>query len=610
MARKSFTLQKNVTGYGSYISYPSGSEAASFGLAVREDDDSRLKSDGILVAPILSNPARSGSLLPYVSFFEAEVVDYQAIQLEWDAPLNDLNLVESVDTVVATQIIVVYSEEGEPQTISDGITLVNDNNINSYYHSVPIGKWAYYTLFVRFQSRGGDNYYEPAAKLAVLTPKFYGSTDELYARIPEYYRLLDEDLDVGEGGPLYKYLSIFGYEIDRVRTAIDQIMIMKDPKVANSQVLDYISQDLGTGLRVHELGATRLRNLINIIGFLRRSEGTKASLELAIQALTGSDVEVDDVSKRVKVYAQRVNLLRDPNLEVLVSGILDAGFAATQETEFSITIDAKDASEWTQDPSWTYNPNDPIKPGNIISTTAYEGGTPAATGGGSINTDQEPVWSYDEDPDSAGSIYILQSLTDYIMVKSEETLYFSMQKNPFLGYQDSISRVRLVVGGPTNLVVVAESTTPITLGGIKYWPLEVVDGYNDYIGTFIQISVGSEIDPAEDFGEMLLERSPGGKYFDGNTSIGGWLVDSDTISDYRWYNPEDPNSSVEPDRTDTFSVYNSNYSKTRAVVDRLIKDYLPVTELTSGLGTIYSNRSIEFPKWVVTFNHIPGVPYG
>jgi hypothetical protein len=178
MARKSFTLRRPIeVGDGTYLQYPSGSEAASAGLAVREDEDTRLKSDGLLLAPILRNPAKSGSLLPYISFFEANVTDYNEITLSWDAPLTDLESVAGIDTVVATSIVIVYSEEGEPQTISDGSVIVNDNRATLYYHTVPSGKWAYYTLFVKFESKAGDLYYEPSAKLAILTPNRYNSVE-------------------------------------------------------------------------------------------------------------------------------------------------------------------------------------------------------------------------------------------------------------------------------------------------------------------------------------------------------------------------------------------------------------------------------------------------
>lgn len=603
MARKSFTLQKITPEYGSYVQYPSGSEAASVGFAVREDDDTRLKSDGLLLAPILNSPTKVGGLLPYIAFFEVEVIDYNEVVLTWDAPLNDLSLVEGADTVVSTGIVIVYSEDGEPQTISDGNILINDNNSQIYYHQVPSGKWAYYTLFVKFESRSGDLYYEPSAKIGVLTPKRYYSIDDLYARVPEYYRLLDGDLDSGIGGPLYRYLSIFGYEIDKIRTIIDHMMVMKDPQIANSQVLDYISQDLGIGLRVHELGASRLRTLINIIGYLRRSEGTKSALELAVQALTGSDVEVDTTTNDVKVYAQRVNLLKDPNLKVLVAGLLDGGLASTPS--FSSSVDAGLAST----PDGSYNPAESIS-----------GGTPAVTGGTFISETQNPSWIYEPDPESGGSVSTLKTYAktqdppipnpprgDYIRVKSGDKLYFSMHKNPTAGIQDLIIRVRLMWDNGSSLVAVATSTTSVRIAGINYWELTVVDGYSNYINTYMFIDLPSTVDATDSLGEMLLERTIGGGYFDGDTTLGGWLIDSDTISDYRWFNAADPDSSVELNRTDTFSVYNSNYSKTRAVVHRMLSSYLPITELTTGTAAIYPNATIPNPKWQVTFNHIPGV---
>lgn len=634
MARKSFTLRKyetlenqvvyrpssvpaSVAYFGSYLAYPSGSAAASSSevfneLSILADNDTRLKSDGILLPPILNNPIRSGQLLPYISFFDATVTDYNEVVLTWDAPLTDINEVSDENLVVATEIVIVYSNEGEPQTISDGQILVSDATSQSHVHRVESGAWAYYTLFVKFQSQAGDLYYEPSAKLGVITPRRYGSVDYLYGRIPEYYRILDGDMDEGYGGPLYRYLSIFGYEIDRVRTIIDHMMIMKDPQIANSEVLDYISQDLGIGVRVNELGASRLRTLINIIGYLRRSEGTSYSLELAMQALTNSDVEIDLENKEVKVYAQRVNLLKDPQLKALITGVLDGGFPSTTSFSFDLLGDRPDSvlnpNSWTIDTGWTYNPSDPDQPGNIITFEAdmYEGGSASATGGGTAGTG-EPAWTYDLDPEAEGIGYVFRSFSDYIAVKTGDTLYYSMQLDPASGAQDKIYKITLTISDNLDTIVIAESTSNIKIGGINYWELEVVEGYEDYVNAYINIYVQGEVDSSQ-FGKMLLERSSGGTFFDGDTTLGGWLVDADTVSDYRWYREEFPPSgggAIAP--TDWISLYNSNYSKTKAVVNRMLPSYLPVTELTTGEEPVYYGFPIPSPKWSVTFNHVPGI---
>ena len=598
MARKSFTLQKLSAEYGSYVQYPSGTGAASVGLTVRTDDDSRLKSDGLLVAPILSTPVKAGSLLPYASFFSAEVSDYEEIILTWDAPLNDLALAPTNSTVVATALLISYSEDGEPPTVSDGTVITSDATSKIYYHKVSSGKWAYYTMFVKFESRDGDLYYEPTAKLAVLTPARYNSTDDLYKKIPEYYRNLDDNMSTGLGGPLYRYLSIFGFEIDKVRTELDFMISMKDPQLANSEVLDYLAQDLGVDLRAHELGSARLRNLMNIIGYLRRSEGTIGSLEYAMQAITGSDIEIDTVNKVVKVFAQRVNLLKDPNLERLLFGLFDGG--SPSSSTFSLELDAGVASSSTS--------------ATIISgtfTVGYEGGTSAVTGGSTIGNE---LWTYDPDLVSGGSVNVLQTLDDYIYVIGNDDLYFSVQAGTTSPAQDSIIKVALykdaLYGNASPVpVLVAQATTTTTVAGIKYWRLTVPSTYTSYTPVYFAIFQESEVDAQQHFNYMLLERATNGSYFNGDTSFGGWLVDVNTISDYRWYNPAAPNSASAGLPIENFSVYNSNYQKTRAVANRFLTNLLPVTQLTTGTAPVYSNGTVPDPEWTITFNHIPGVPY-
>jgi len=782
-ATNNLTLRIETKADGLYVS---GGNATSkiLGLNPRVDasntliDDSKLKADGLLVAPILDTPVRSGSLLPYASFFSAEVSDYEEIILTWDAPLNDLALAPTSSTVVATALLISYSEDGEPPTVSDGTVIVYDATSKVYYHKVPSGKWAYYTMFVKFESRDGDLYYEPTAKLAVLTPNKYNSVDDLYKKIPEYYRNLDDNMSTGLGGPLYRYLSIFGFEIDKVRTELDFMISMKDPQLANSEVLDYLAQDLGVDLQSHELGAGRLRNLMNIIGYLRRSEGTIGSLEYAMQAITGSDIEIDTVNKVVKVFAQRVNLLKDPNLDRIIAGLFDGG--SPSSSAFSLELDAGVPSSSTS--------------ATVISgtyTVGYEGGTPAATGG---STTGNELWNYDPDLLSGGSINVLQTISNYIPVTIDDDLYFSVQSGTASPAQDSITKVALYANAPYGStsslpVCVAQSTTPTEVSGTKYWKLSVpstrtnlcfnpsfetsasvswgtfnatiaraagtitngsgsfsaqvthsVTGVSGaYIGisgvipntvytasiqclrlsgprsyqlaiewkngaTYLSTSLGtaqtcatstrlsitatapptantavvtiystvsgaignwfqidsllfeasstvndyfdgsmtsyaswsgtahastsiggpslgtyknmylaifqeSEIDAQQHFNSMLLERAANGNYFNGDTSFGGWLVDGNTISDYRWYNPAVPNGASPGLAIENFSVYNSNYQKTRAVANRFLTNLLPVTQLTTGTAPVYSNGTVPDPEWDITFNHIPGVTY-
>lgn len=581
MARKSFVLRSTLnSGTGSHLRYP---EVAENGLSARTDDESKLRADDLLIAPILSDPVSSRNEVNFISFFEAEVVDYSMVKLTWGAPLTS-----TIGAVpVATQVLIVYSPDGEPQTVGEGSVIITANNISELLHQVTPGKWAYYSLFVKFESNAGDLYYELAASLQVLVPRNYGSTETLYSKIPEHYRFLDGDLDKGNGGPLYRYLSIFGFDLDKTRTELDYLVTCKDPSLADSQVLDYLSEDLGVNLYSRELGASRLRSYMNILGYLRRSNGTVSSLEYALQALTGSNVEIDTSSKTIKVYAQRVNLLKDPNLSNVLTGLFDGGDPTT--SQFALSLEAGSAST------------------SVFSPT-YEGGEPSTVAFSVAG--QTPIWSFIPDPDSSGSAYFLQTEEASVRVIGGDELYFSMHVGPDSPGPDSVVTVSLVTQLTPSLVTLCSSSTSFVAGGIRYWKLTVPSSQTSYVSTYLRVKTTLG-DISNHIKQLLLEREFGGAYFDGNTSFGGWLLGSNTISDYRWYNPAASDSLTEGTPISNYSIYNSNYMKTRKVVNKLLLSLLPVTELTTGSSPVYSNSAtIPDQRWTVQFNHIPGVSYG
>lgn len=581
MARKSFVLRSTLnSGTGAHLRYP---ETAEGGLAARTDDESKLRADDLLIAPVLNDPVSSRNKTNFVSFFEAVAIDYTLVKLTWGAPLT----ATIGATPVATQVLLVYSPDGEPQTVGEGAVILTTNNVSELTHEAPSGKWAYYSLFVKFESNAGDLYYELATSLQVLVPKNYDSTNSLYNKIPEHYRFLDGNMDEGSGGPLYKYLSLFGFDLDRTRTELDYLITCKDPSLADSQVLDYLSEDLGVNIYSRELGASRLRSYINILGYLRRSNGTPSALEYALQALTGSDIDVDLTNKIIKIYAQRVNLLKDPNLTNVLTGLFDGG--DPDSAQFSLSLDAGSAS-------------------TTVFSPTYEGGDPSTTSfsvaGGS------PIWSFNPDPNSSGSAYFLQTEESSIRVIGGDELYFSMHVGPDSPGPGGVVEVSLITQLSPSVVTLCSTSTSFTAGGVKYWKLSVPSSQTSYVSTYLRVKTTLG-DASTHMRQLLLEREFGGAYFDGNTSFGGWLLGSSTISDYRWYNPAASNSLTEGTAISNYSIYNSNYMKTRKVVNRLLLSLLPVTELTTGASAVYSNStSIPNPRWTVQFNHIPGVSYG
>lgn len=683
MSYKSFVLRGTstpATTRGSYLQYPSGSEAASAGLVVRDYSDTRLRSDGIISSSgdtgdgvgdqVLSDPiipgqiATQGKVLTKISYFESYILDYNEVRLTWGAPLETT----ITTTPKPTRIIINYSDIGEPQTVSEGLTIVDSATVSEVRHFPDPGKWAYYTLFVKYESRSAgasttiNTYYEKGASISELLPYNYGCTDDMYSKIPEYYRLLDQAQDTGSGGPLYRMLSLFGFEADRTRTIIDYLISAKDPAFANSEVLDVLSRDLSLGIRVDELGTSALREILSNIGTIRRSLGTALSTKSAVEALTGSYVDIDETNKVIKVYAQRANLLKDPSIYSGAKGSFSGG--SPYSVDFATNLETGGAS--VPSVTATYSGGDPYSSLTTIDEFPLDPNVEPSPFDDPSTFNE--LWSYFPDPASAGSTTVLQTVTPYIYVTGGETLTFSIQGSLYTNAQDSVIRVAFygvgegaasagytgignsvygkldgddiagaVVfeadangandttrspefegGVPSSIfftdVLIAESSNPITIGGIKYWNLTIPSSVETYTPVFFAVFIGPKANLLRGFAKMLLERASGGEYFDGDTVNGGWLIESSSgsqISDYRWYYEPEPSSPTQEGTAElNYSVYNSNYQKKRALLNRFVKELIPVNQLSSS-ATVNSNDTgaLSTPIWVVNWNAIPGVPY-
>lgn len=597
MAYKSFVLRSTSTTSttkGSYLQYPAGSEAASVGLTVREYSDTRLRSDETtattvdettplipIVTPVLSDPIipgneiAEGRVLTKVAYFQSQVLDYNEIELSWGAPLaSDITI-----TPQPTRVIINYSDIGEPQTVSEGLTIVDSDTVSEIRHFPESGRWAYYTLFIKYESRSVgastniNTYYEKGASLAELMPYNYGCTNDMYSKIPEYYRLLDGNLDTGNGGPLYRMISMFGFEADRVRTTIDYLIASKDPLFAHSEILDVLSKDLSLGIRVDELGTAVLRELLNNIGNIRRSLGTPIATKSAVEAITGSYVDIDSDNNVIKVYAQRANLFKDPDIYSGAKGSFAGGSPYT--SGFATELETGGASV----PSVTanYSGGDPYSSLTTIDEFPLD---PAVNPSpfDDPSTFNE-LWSYFPDPATGGSTTVLQISEPYVYVKGGETLTFSIQGSLYTNAQDTVTRIAFygigegaasagytglgdssysVLDGKTladpytstvdaegaadvtrdptydggtdasiffDDILIAESSSPITIGGIKYWNITIPDSVTEYTPVFFAAFIGPNANLLKGFARLLLERSSAGEYFDGSSVNGGWLIE-------------------------------------------------------------------------------------
>jgi hypothetical protein len=541
----------------------------SYYLPIRSTD-TYLKADDLQVGTSVITAVPGGNQYSAVSYFEVEAYDYTSTQISWGVPL----VTTLTSTPKAVGVVIVYSPQGEPATVNEGFNIVEGTSgSGTYLHTVSPGSWAYYTIFVKYQDNTGYYYYEPAASLSVLVPKNYGSSDILYSKISSHYQEEDGKLGPNKTGPLYRYLSLIGWDIDQIRTITDYLVSCKDPQVANSQELDLIANDLGIDLISKELGAARLRSYLDDIGKIRRSGGTNYSINAALTALTNSVVTIS--GNTINVQPQRVNFLKDPML-TSIGNLLDGGLAGST---YSSAVDGGSAATF----------------GNVSASVindAYFGGYPSTYGTSTSTVAKSGVWSSTIVPGLV-STYFAQTQNGDIPVTPGDVYYFSIHN----AAQSIITSVKLI--DPIEGTVIVTSTTPQVISGRYYWKLTIPSDYagSTYAAFRLEYTQLSSTSTVKDTlgGNLLLEKNRIGDYFDGNTRRGGWITNGSTsIADFRWLG----------ETNNSYSVYSENFQKTASVVTRLLPTLLPVTKLATS-GVVYSNKPISTTVYTIVYNYIP-----
>lgn len=295
------------------------------GSYVREEDrlDSAIRSDNY-IEPSGSFGESTFSATP-INLLKQTVVDNTTpsgfrdvytsqIDLEW---VLDTPLVSEPTETSPIELYIVVNQYGEPLTVEDGVTVFSctaSNFIDKYRHSSILykpGTWLYYGFYIRY-SDGTSEWFERAASLRVQIPRYYQSLENLWQHVPEYYRALD----YSEGnGDLRKFLSLFGWELDKVRTLIDSLVSINDPLTSPTPSLDAIASQLGVPTNSNEIGTSRLRNVLVNIFNLRQRKGTAEGIAAFIAAITGCRTRFDSATNTFYVYTQRVNLLSDPKFK-------------------------------------------------------------------------------------------------------------------------------------------------------------------------------------------------------------------------------------------------------------------------------------------------------
>jgi hypothetical protein len=585
MAFTSFTVRNTISDSGSALrrtnvtqdsTTPNGSGAAIY--------DSGLRADGFFT------PVPESYL---ESTFEINVYRRDEVELEWTiaTPLVTTPAGMGFEPV---ELLIRASSTGEPVTANDGI-LVKAYTYSDYAESltdtnrpyIVDGGWIYYSLFLKYADSTGDAFYEKVADLSIQIPINFQSTDALWKRIPTYYRELDYDYATKtpdydhENGPLYRFIELFGWEMDKFRTTIYDTMRINDPDVVHSSAIDALATQTGVEFGKYALGTTKLRNILNNIGYLRRSKGTQDSVEAYISALTGCGVSTRLTGGVINfdVHPMRVNLFTDPFFNQGVTSPVTADSGATQRkwTELNESVRTYGWGVYASFSSTPASPISVVTTGDKLTVTL-----PALSGTVTLLVYSRGKFAYNNNLTYYYSAISSHNFTPRFMQASfVDTTMEGTTPPSSLTYADNWNNS--VTTFPTHKDVLTNDTRKIIASIPNTSTPPAIDVFPVYK---FDITLSATSPTVVTFQDPLVEyRNSSGEFFTGSTAMGGFIpnasIEGDPsagLYDYHWGS----NASSTKDRD--FSFYTLDFQRSKSVAIDVVSNYIMPVTLVKGVN--------------------------
>lgn len=631
--------------------------AVSFRLRRSDDIGSNLRYEGGTDTSIRSDYYVEPATNLGTSYFSASIIDaylesdYYKSQVEIDLSLEK-ELASTLTTAIQPiGVVLVASTYGEPLTIEDGESIFSwDYTTYSelYMHystRYTEQQRVYYSLFIQYGTTTAT-WYERVGTVNVLMPILYNSTSNLWDKVPEYYKQLDQSIGANS---LYKFLDLFGWELDKTRTLIDEVMVFNDPLLAPPVILDKLAKQLGVEITTKDLGTSKLRAILNNVFTLRKSKGTIPGTLEYISALSGCKATYNTTTGNFNIYTQRVNMLSDPKFKetslnsvygypatisrtpFTLRGTSDgSSLRNTARTDLSIRGATTNSSGYI---TYEYATN------NYTSTAASVGWGVYTYGSAMVSTGAsypviDHIQYYGNDLHGA-SVPVVVSNANGIKITipatatgNQEVVVYGRKPFRFVDEVSYYTSFNTVLSGASfnnfrfitqdNVVAYMEAVTPDAVGEPLFYDdwnapkastnnrfYKSVDTYYDTglpeTSTFGRFAVKMPstyeptlntdvIVPALTFtakpgdsiviSDWLVEPNGLGQYFDGDTTTGGFIrqtnqVSAVGISDYRWGpGGGSPNQD--------FSYYTLDYGRVVPTVERILyNNLIPITMLGS-----------------------------
>jgi len=528
MAYKSFRIRRvdliaspDANPFGSYVR---GTDTDAPVGQTRLDSDSSLRADGF-IAPV--------GVLDVDATFEATATTHSSVSLSWSSFLIENPATKEGGDTSIRDVVVVYSKTGAPETVADGVIIkeqiYTDTTYAVTHTGVPSGEWAYYSLFLHWNQNGtgpaGVNWYERVATLQELVPFNHHTTDALWERIPSHHRIADingADTDP-EGlsrGYLYRYLDIFGFEFDRIRTLLNSVVQQYDPEKTETESIDQLATMFGLEVSIQDLGTSRIRQILKDIAYYRQRKGTLEATKQYLIAVTGSEVDVIESTSSPRytfnIHAEKANLVAD-SLFVIES--------ATKKWDLT-----------TQTASVAYT-----KSGQYITVT--NSGSSSAQFA-LMSTVAVPV---KDNTDYWSSIEITTASAGSIWGAQWASASASWSDWSTSNQSDQIIPANLSPSGRKVILAPTQSTTAML------YPV-LIFGLAAGVSTTIT--------------EWMVEPNSYGAFFNGDSDFGGFVYQNN-FADHQWSGSQYA----------SYSTYSTNRKKTQETIADLLPKLLPVTML-------------------------------
>jgi hypothetical protein len=552
MVTTSFTLRKTSAERGSYLQ--------------NNGTDSLLRADKFVVEA--ATPSASNS-------FTANVININEVMLSWELSFL-FSASAGLDGYGVKEIAVVSSPTGEPITYKDGsvVTTVSSDTTTTFTDiaRVSAGRWVYYSLFIKYSNFEATptEWYERAATLYVQIPKEYNSINNLWAHIPEYYRNLDYEL---HNSPLYNFLELFGWEIDRTRTLIDSIGVSNDPDLAVTPALRELAYETGLEIDIDVLGTTKARNLLNNIGSLRRRKGTVESIASYLSAIAGSEVTYNttgsgaSASHDFKVHNQRINFAADPTF-----------FNATYTT--TTGVGATNRVGLTKTDTWGVYSYGATSTTGASAVSANETLTVKNVGTGTIQVlvYQRTAFPYYQ------SAYLYAGFTPTLSAGASFNNFHVSTPAKQASWESNVT------GGsvPSSLYFDTWNTVAQSLPVSNLYPNEMRYEIDPNSTETTTVNVVPVLHFSLDAGatitinRWLVEPYSISEYFDGDSNEGGLIPEltgfGSGSSDYRW--ASSPNTS--------FSYYLLDYKRVYEVSQNIIRNYVAPVTIKDNVNVLFN----------------------